>query len=146
MFDWRTVGEAPGQIRLAAEMLAGHLDVLEGRTSGLARVRGVRAQLMAGGARAPGQPGVATRTLLEDYAVAGEPELGLALADEALRMGRGAELWEAEIRRLRATFLAARGAPAADITAELERALAIARRQHARAFERRIRETLTERS
>ena len=34
-------------------------------------------------------------------------------------MGRGAELWEAEIRRLRATFLAALGGPAAEIAAEL---------------------------
>ena len=61
-------------------------------------------------------------------------------------MGRGAELWEAEIRRLRATFLAAGGAPASEVEAELERTLAVARRQRARAFEARIRETLTERS
>src|SRR5262245_42012977 len=43
--------------------------------------------------------------LIEGYALAGQPEAGLALADEALAdqelgMGRGAELWEAEIRRL----------------------------------------------
>ena len=61
-------------------------------------------------------------------------------------MGRGAELWEAEIRRLRATFLAARDAAADEIEAELDRALTVARRQQARAFEVRIRETLTERS
>ena len=91
-------------------------------------------------------PGVAARLLLEGYAIAGEPEAGLALADEALGMGRGAELWEAEIRRLRATFLTALGAPAGEVTAELARALAVARRQQARAFEERIRETLTERS
>jgi hypothetical protein len=59
-------------------------------------------------------------------------------------MGRGAELWEAEIRRLRATFLAARGAPAGEAEAELQRALAVARRQGAVAFERRVRATLTE--
>jgi hypothetical protein len=145
-FDWQEVKESPGQIRLAAEMLAGHLDVVEGRwNSGLARVRGVREQLMAGAARAPGQPGAATRTLLEDYALAGEPERGLALADEALVMGRGAELWEAEIRRLRATFLAAVGAAAGEVDAELSRALAVARRQGARAFEARVRETLAKR-
>jgi hypothetical protein len=138
--------EAPGQVQLAAEMLAGHLDVLEGRRkAGIARVRRVCEQLMAGGARAPGQPGTATRTLLEDYAVAGEAEHGLALADEALRMGHGAEVWEAEIRRLRATFLAAVGAPAAEVDAELRRAVAVARRQGARAFELRARETLAER-
>jgi hypothetical protein len=88
----------------------------------------------------------ATRLLLEGYLIAGEPQAGLALAGEALGLGRGAELWEAEIRRLRATFLAALGGPAAEVTAELERALAVARRQQARAFEKRIRETLTERS
>jgi len=139
--------DTPAQIWLAAEMFAGHLDVLEGRTAaGLARVQGVREQLMHGPAPAPGVPGVVTRLLLEDCAAAGPPEDGLALAGEALGMGRGAELWEAEIRRLRATFLAATGAPAGQVTAELERALAVARRQQARAFEERIAETLTERS
>ena len=139
--------EGPAQIRLGTEMFGGHLDVLDGRTDrGLARVRTVRAQLVSGAAPAPGVPGVATRLLLEGYLIAGEPQAGLALADEALGMGRGAELWEAEIRRLRATFLTALGAPAAKVEAELDRALAVARRQRARAFEQRIRETLTERS
>jgi tetratricopeptide (TPR) repeat protein len=139
--------EGPAQIRLGTEMFAGHLDVLDGRTdTGLARVRTVRAQLVGGPAPAPGVPGVATRLLLEGYLIAGEPQAGLALADEALGMGRGAELWGAEIRRLRATFLAALGKPAAEVTAELERALAVARQQQARAFEERIRETLAERS
>jgi hypothetical protein len=91
-------------------------------------------------------PGVATRLLLQGYAIACEPEAGLALADEALSMGCGAELWEAEIRRLRAIFLAALGAPAGEIAAELDRALSVARRQQAHAFEERIRETLKERS
>jgi len=117
-------------------MFAGYLDVLDGRTdTGLARVRTVRAQLVGGPAPAPGVPGLATRLLLEGYALAGRPEAGLALAGEALGLGRGAELWEAEIRRLRATFLAAGGAPAGEVTAELERALAVARRQQARVFE-----------
>jgi hypothetical protein len=60
-------------------------------------------------------------------------------------MGRGAELWEAEIRRLRAICLAALGAPRDEVGAELERALAVAGRQGARAFEKRIRGTLAER-
>jgi hypothetical protein len=68
------------------------------------------------------------------------------LAGEALTMGRGAELWEAEFRRLRAVFLTALGAPGGEVTAELERALTVARSQQARAFEQRIRETLAERS
>ena len=144
--------EGPAQVRLADELFAGHLAVLEGRTDeGLTLMRTVRAQLVSGQAPAPGLPGVAARLLLESYATAGQPEAGLALADEALGdqelgMGRGAELWEAEIRRMRATFLAALGAPADQVEAELDRALAVARRQQARAFEKRIRETLTERS
>ena len=139
--------EGPAQVWLAAELFAGHLAVLEGRTdAGLARVQAVRAQLAGGQAPAPGLPGVATRLLLEGYATAGQPEAGLALASEALEMGRGVELWEAEIRRLRATFLAALGAPAGEVEAELGRALEVARRQQAQAFEKRIRETLAERS
>jgi DNA-binding SARP family transcriptional activator len=139
--------DAPAQILWAARAFAGHVDVLEGRTAaGLARIREIREQVMGSHAPAPGVPGVATRLLLRGYAIAGEPGAGLALADEALGMGRGAELWEAEIRRLRATFLAALGRPVGDVTAELERALAVARRQQACAFEERIRETLAERS
>lgn len=141
------VDEGPAQVRLAAELLAGHLAVLEGRTDdGLARVRAARTRLAGAQVPAPGLPGVATRLLLEGYAAAGQPEAGLALAGEALVMGRGAELWEAEIRRLRAIFLAALGASADEVEAELERALAAAQRQQARAFEKRIRETLAERS
>jgi hypothetical protein len=60
-------------------------------------------------------------------------------------MGRGADLWEAEIRRLRAICLAELGWPDQEVRAELERALAVARRQRARAFEERIRGTLAER-
>jgi hypothetical protein len=137
--------EAPGQVRLPMELFNGYLDVLEGRhEAGLARLRGVRERLVAA-PFAPGQPGLATRILLQAYARAGEPEAGLALANEALCMGRGAELWEAEIRRLRAICLAALGAPADEAGAELERALAVAGRQGARAFEKRIRGTLAER-
>lgn len=141
------VGDAAAQVRLPAEAFAGHLDVLEGRAAaGLARVRDVREQVLRGQPPAPGVPGVATRLLLEGYAIAGEPGAGLVLSDEALGMGSGAELWEAEIRRLRAAFLAALGASDEEVTAELRRALAVARRQRARAFEERAGETLTERS
>jgi DNA-binding SARP family transcriptional activator/tetratricopeptide (TPR) repeat protein len=144
--DAHGLDDAPAQVLLPAEMFAGYLEVLEGRTAaGLARVRDVRERLARGEAPAPGLPGIATRLLLEGCAMAGEPEAGLALADEALGMGRGAELWEAEIRRLRATFLVALGVPACEIRAELGRALAVARRQRAQAFEERIRETLAER-
>jgi hypothetical protein len=127
------------------ELFRGYLDVLEGnKEAGLERVRRVRDELVAA-PFAPGQPGLATRILLEGYRLAGEPQLGLALADDALGMGRGADLWEAEIRRLRAICLAELGWPDQEVRAELERALAVARRQRARAFEERIRGTLAER-
>ena len=138
--------DAPAQVRLPTELFAGHCDVIDGRTAaGLRRARRVRDEIVHRAAPAPGLPGIATRILLEDYAIAGEGRTGLALADEALRMGRGAELWEAEIRRLRATLGAGRGAPEDEIAGELQRALAVARRQGARALELRIRETLAER-
>jgi hypothetical protein len=84
-----------------------------------------------------------TRILLAAYTLAGEPRAGLALADEALAMGRGAELFEPEIRRLRAIFLADLQAPH---EAELERALAAAERQGARTVAARVRGTLAERT
>lgn len=139
--------DAPAQVVLPAEMFAGYLDVLEGHApAGLLRIGAVRDAVVPGPAPVPGLPGIATRVLLEAYALAGQPDTGLALADEALGMGRGAELWEAEIRRLRATFLAALGHAGEEVEAELERALAVAARQGARAVEARIRETLAERS
>jgi hypothetical protein len=60
-------------------------------------------------------------------------------------MGRGADLWEAEIRRLRAICLVELGGSDQDVRAELEHALAVAQRQRARAFAQRIRGTLAER-
>ncbi|SPT60478.1 ATP-binding protein [Actinomadura madurae] len=137
---------APRQVRVPMELFGGYLDVLAGRTSeGLERLRRSRDQVVLGEPPAPGLPGVATRLLLEGYALAAEPGAGLALADEALGMGRGARLWEAEIRRLRALFLAALGEPRGEVDAELYRALAAARRRGQRAFEERVRGTLAER-
>jgi DNA-binding SARP family transcriptional activator len=139
--------DAPAQVLVPVDLFAGYLAVLDGRTAqGLTRLRRAREQVVQGGAPAPGLPGFATRVLLESYAVAHDPDSGLALADEALGMGRGAELWEAEIRRLRAVFLTELGASRAEVRGELERALAVARRQGARAFEERIRGTLAERT
>jgi hypothetical protein len=140
------VEDAPAQVLVPVDLFTGYLDVLDGRTAqGLARVRRVREQVVLGEAPAPGVPGFATRVLLESYAVAHDPGSGLALAEEALGMGRGAELWEPEIRRLRAIFMAALDARDEEVEAELERALTVARRQQARAFEKRIQGTLAER-
>jgi hypothetical protein len=77
------------------------------------------------------------RILLEACAAAGETDAGLPAADEALRMGGGTELWEAEIRRLRAEFLSALGADPCGVAAELSRAIEVAGRQGARPFELR---------
>lgn len=138
--------DAPAQVRMPAEAFAGYLDIVDGRTeTGLARVRTIREQLAHREPPAPGLPGVVTRLLLDGYARAGAAQAGLALTDDALDMGNGAQLWEAEIRRLRAIFLSALGGSADEAAAELKRALSVARRQHARAFEDRIRETLAER-
>jgi hypothetical protein len=138
--------EAPEQVTLPAKVFTAYLDVLDGRSAGgLARLREVRNVAVQGRSPAPGVPGVATRILLDAYARGDEPERGLALADQALTMGRGAELWEAEIRRLRAVFLVALGHPDEEVEAELARALEVAGRQRAAALEARIRGTLAER-
>jgi hypothetical protein len=66
--------EGPAQVRLAAELFVGRLSVLDGRTDqGLEHMRTVHAQLIGGQAPAPGLPGVATRLLLEGYALADQP-------------------------------------------------------------------------
>ncbi len=67
---------------------------------------------------------------------AGDVRAGFAAADRALGMG-GACLWEAEVRRLRAEFLAALGTSSEDIDEELGCALEVARRQGAKMFELR---------
>jgi len=61
--------------------------------------------------------------------------LGLETVGRAL-------LWEAETRRLRAQFLASAGAAHGDVEAELDRAIAVARRQGARMLEVRADTTL----
>jgi hypothetical protein len=74
--------------------------------------------------------------LLEAYEATGDVQAGLAVADRALGMD-GTRLWEAEVRRLRAGFLAALGAPSLEVEAELGRALEVARRQGAMMYELR---------
>jgi DNA-binding SARP family transcriptional activator/tetratricopeptide (TPR) repeat protein len=131
------------QIRMAASALVGVVDVLDGRSqAGIARIRGARDDAGRGEPIAPGIHTIFMRILLEAYATAGEARLGLEAADEALAMGGGAQLWEAEVRRLRAEFLAALDAGPQELEAELGRAVAVAERQGARSIERRAREDL----
>ncbi len=100
-------------------------------------MRDAVAESRAGEPAAPGMNGLLMRILLEACASAEAARAGLAAADEALEMGGGAQLWEAEIRRLRAEFLSALGAGRDQVEAELTRAIEVARRQGSRAFERR---------
>jgi hypothetical protein len=90
-----------------------------------------------GAAPAPGYHAMLARVLLEACAAAGDMRAGLAAADRALGMS-GIRVWEAEVRRLRAGFLAALGASSPDIEAELACALEVARRQGAMTLELRV--------
>ncbi|HEX2126349.1 MAG TPA: BTAD domain-containing putative transcriptional regulator [Thermoleophilaceae bacterium] len=129
--------EAP-QIRIVADLFAGLLDVLGGQaTRGAEQVQSMVANARRDEPATPGFHALLMRILLEAYVAAGEAQAGLAATGEALEMGGGAQLWEAEIRRLRSEFLSVLGATRAEVEAELGRAVEVARRQGARAFERR---------
>jgi hypothetical protein len=116
------------------DALAGYLDVHDGEpAAGLARIRRVLAGLPEIDP-APGARASIRRILLAACAAAGDAAAGLAVTDEALAAGDGVATWAAELRRMRAEFLAALGAPSAQISLELDRALAIADRQDAALF------------
>jgi DNA-binding SARP family transcriptional activator len=119
------------------DALAGYVDVLDGlRQRGLARIERAAEQSLAE-AHAPGMNACIVRVLLEACRIAGDPRTGLGAADRRLATGGGAGLWEAEVRRLRAEFLASLGAPGAQVDSELVRALAVARARGAKALELR---------
>jgi hypothetical protein len=130
---------------LAAEHFGGYVDVLDDRAAtGIARIqRALDDSRQADDA--PGMRAHSLRVLLEACAATRDARAGLAAADWALGLGDADRLWEAETRRLRAEFLAALGAPARDVDAELERALAVARRQGARMLELRAATSLLRR-
>jgi DNA-binding SARP family transcriptional activator/tetratricopeptide (TPR) repeat protein len=130
------------QVEWATDTLGGYLAVLDGRPQeDVERARRAFADLSPR-PTAPGVPGILARILLETCAAAGDAQAGLVAADEALEIGGGTALWQAEIRRLRAGFLECVGAERADVRGELEQAIAVAERQGARPFERRAREDL----
>jgi DNA-binding SARP family transcriptional activator len=136
--------EAMRAAQQGIEILGGYLAVRDGdHERGLERMRRALEDAR-GGRHAPGQEAITERLLIEAYAIAGEVDAGLAAADEALR-GAGPRLWEAETRRRRAGFLAALGAPDAEIDQELALALRVAEEQGALALEMRVRGTLAER-
>ncbi len=119
-----------------ADALGGLVDVLDGRhEAGIARIQRILAELPRSG-YAPGQRATVARLLVEAHVAAGDMRAALAAAEQALETG-SVHVWEAEVRRLRAEFLAALGAPRRDVEAELDRALQVARRQGARMLELR---------
>jgi DNA-binding SARP family transcriptional activator len=134
--------EAP-QIRVVADAFAALLEIERGRSSrGAARVREIVREARRDQPATPGFHAVLMRLLLEACLAAGDERAGLEVADEMLTMGGGAELWEAEARRLRAAFLAGLGTPSDEVAAELGRSIQVAQRQSARAVEGRAREDL----
>lgn len=125
----------PIEINVAA--FAGYVEVLDGRAE--EGIRRIRAAIDSCGPRnhAPGFRATLMRLLLGAQVVVGDPEPGLAVADEALRVD-GSRIWEAETRRIRAEFLASLGRDPDDVEAELARGADVARRQGAAGLERRI--------
>jgi len=86
---------------------------------------------------APGLHAMVARMLLEACVATGDARTGLVAADGALGRDGEVRTWVSEARRRRAEFLAALGAPAEEVEAELERALEVARGQGARLLELR---------
>ncbi|HEY7031763.1 MAG TPA: AAA family ATPase [Thermomicrobiales bacterium] len=125
------------QTRVAAEEFAGYLDVLDGRKeAGIARLQRALDDTRQAD-HAPGHRTHTVRVLLEACAAAGDARTGLATADWELGLGDAHHIWEAETRRRRAEFLAVLGAPAEEVEAEFERALAVAHVQEAKMLELR---------
>jgi tetratricopeptide (TPR) repeat protein len=137
--------EATKAPAVAGDALGGYVEVLDGRhAAGVARIRGALRDTRAG-AYAPGQQASIVRLLLAAHAVAHDATAGLHVADEELASGSPVRLWEAEVRRLRARFLARLGGQPSEIDAELRRALQVATQQGALALAARVRGTLAER-
>jgi adenylate cyclase len=90
------------------------------------------------GEPAPGHRSCLLRLLAEGCEIAGEADGGLVATRLLLATRAGAGLWQAEALRLRAGFAAAGGAPEAQVRADLERALAVARAQGARSLQLRV--------
>jgi hypothetical protein len=108
----RYVAELAGEgrhhaVQVAAGAFLGYADVLDGRAEeGIRRIREVVDTRPVDDA--PGQRAVHFRLLVAAHDAASDPEGGLHAADEALA-APGTRLWDAEHRRLRATFVAMLG-------------------------------------
>jgi DNA-binding SARP family transcriptional activator len=123
--------------RVAAEAFTGYIDVVDGSAAaGVARLERALEEGEAAN-HAPGHYASNLRLLLAAYAFTQEAERGLAVAERLLGV-TAVRLWETEARRLRAEFLAARGAVPTEVEAELQRALQVAQQQGAIALALRV--------
>jgi tetratricopeptide (TPR) repeat protein len=94
---------------VAIQAFSGFIEVLDGRAlQGIARIRGALAEAEQE-YHAPGNRSCIERVLVEALAQAGEAHAGLSAVDRALDRGAGVRVFEAEMRRARAGFLAAVG-------------------------------------
>jgi DNA-binding SARP family transcriptional activator len=130
------------QIRIVAEAFSGYVDVLNGRVD--AGIAGIRRAIddLGGAVHAPGMHVLLARILLEGCARAKDFRGGIEVAERTLASAGSVRVFEAEVRRLRADFLASLDASSDDVTAELSRAEHVAREQGARAYELRVVVTL----
>jgi DNA-binding SARP family transcriptional activator len=124
-------------LRIGVELLRAYLRVVDGQAeAGIAEMRSALDE-SRGADHAPGMRAVILRLLMAAHAAAGDVRGRLAVAERMIEMRGAARLWEAEARRTRAECLAALEAPADVVTAELQRAIDVARRQGARMLEQR---------
>jgi DNA-binding SARP family transcriptional activator len=128
--------------RTATETFRAFVRVLDGAIEpGLARLQTALQELSEGG-HAPGQRGVTARLLMDAHEAIGDHLGRLEAAEGLLAMGGASVLWEADAHRARAESLAELGREPGDVVAAFERAIAVARRQGARAFEIQADESL----
>jgi DNA-binding SARP family transcriptional activator len=128
-----------GPTSISAELLRSYLRALDGEATGIAQLWHAldEAEGAEGAEGAPGFRAVVARLLMAACAATGDLHGRLAAAEHMLRRSGTARVWESEARRTRAECLAALGAAAVEVEAELERAVDVARRQGARALEQK---------
>jgi DNA-binding SARP family transcriptional activator/predicted ATPase len=123
--------------RAWAAILVAYAQTLDGPAGAVARVREAIEGFKDTGARL--RLSYYLALLAHAHLRAGQTDAGLAVVEEGLSHSRetGDVWWDAELHRVRAELLRARGADGAEAEAALTRALAIARAQRARSLELR---------
>jgi DNA-binding SARP family transcriptional activator len=140
--EWRRTNELRA-LTVSAECFRGLVEVLDGRADlGLARIRRI-VDALADAEHAPGNRAGLAHVLVEACALAGDHRAGLL----ATELPSTVRVWRAETLWRRSQFLAALGAPAAEVQSVRQEALAVARAQGMTGFRERIGEgTVAERS